>query len=88
MTDVDVKKNYTIAQLAESLFEMTGFARRGNYSSALSVLDRSAASAYSRYPSMEDGDIRFILDIVEGYRRDLRVFTQHSRQSDCGGCRN
>jgi hypothetical protein len=33
---------------------------------------------------MEDQDIKFILDIVEGYRRDLRVY---SRQSDCGGCR-
>lgn len=87
LTDVEVKKNYTIAQLADSLFEMTGLARRGQYSQALSALDASVTSAYRRYPNMEDGDIRFILDIVEGYRRDLRVFNQHSRQSDCGGCR-
>lgn len=87
LTDVEVKKNYTIAQLADSLLEMTGLARRGRYSQALNALDTSAALAYRRYPNMEDGDIRFILDIVEGYRRDLRVFNQHSRQSDCGGCR-
>ncbi len=60
---------------------MTGLARRGRYSQALNTLDTSAALAYRRYPNMEDGDIRFILDIVEGYRRDLRVFNQHSRQS-------
>ena len=87
LTDVEVKKNYTIAQLADSLFEMTGLARRGQYSQALNALDASVTSAYRRYPNMEDGDIRFILDIVEGYRRDLRVFNQHSRQSECGGCR-
>ena len=87
LTDVEVKKNYTIAQLADSLLEMTGLARRGRYSQALNALDTSAELAYRRYPNMEDGDIRFILDIVEGYRRDLRVFNQHSRHSDCGGCR-
>lgn len=87
LTDVEVKKNYTIAQLADSLFEMTGLARRGQYLQALNTLDASVTSAYRRYPNMEDGDIRFILDIVEGYRRDLRVFHQQSRQSDCGGCR-
>ena len=87
LADVEVKKNYTIAQLADSLFEMTGHARRGNYSQALNALDASVASAYHRYPNMEDGDIRFILDIVEGYRRDLRVYNQHLQKHDCGGCR-
>ena len=42
LADVEVKKNYTIAQLADSLFEMTGLARRGNYSQALSALDASS----------------------------------------------
>lgn len=83
LMDVEVKKNYTIALLADSLFEMTGFARRGNYSQALHALDASVATAYNRYPNMEDGDIRFILDIVEGYRRDLRVYTRNP----CSTCR-
>ena len=88
LSDVEVKKNFTIAQLADSLFEMTGFARRGNYSQALNALDTSVATAYRRYPNMEDNDIRFILDIVEGYRRDLKVYNEYSRpKSDCGGCR-
>jgi Ca-activated chloride channel homolog len=88
LTDVEVKKNFTIAQLADSLFEMTGFARRGNYSQALNALDTSVTTAYRRYPNMEDNDIRFILDIVEGYRRDLKVYNEYSRpKSDCGGCR-
>ena len=87
VADVEVKKNYTIAELADSLFAMAGLARSGNYSQAQNTLDASVATAYRRYPNMEDQDIRFILDIVEGYQRDLRVYNQHSRKSECGGCR-
>ena len=73
LADVEVKKNYTIAELADSLFVMTGLARSGNYSQALNALDASVTTAYRRYPNMEDEDIRFILGIVEGYQRDLRA---------------
>ena len=87
LADVEVKKNYTIAELADSLFQMAGLARGGNYSQALNALDASVTTAYRRYPNMEDEDIRFILGIVEGYRRDLRVFNEQNRRHDCGGCR-
>ncbi len=87
LADVEVKKNYTIAELAESLFAMAGLARSGNYSQAQNTLDASVATAYRRYPNMEDQDIRFILDIIEGYQRDLKVYNAHSRRSECGGCR-
>lgn len=87
LADVEVKKNYTIAELADSLFSMAGLARGGQYLQAQNTLDASVATAYRRYPNMEDQDIRFILDIVEGYRRDLKVYNEHSRKSECGGCR-
>ena len=87
LADVEVKKNYTIAELADSLFQMTTLARSGNYGPAQNALDASVATAYRRYPNMEDQDIKFILDIVEGYRRDLRVYNEFSRRPDCGGCR-
>jgi Mg-chelatase subunit ChlD len=87
LADVEVKKNYTIAELADSLFQMAGLARGGNYPQALNALDASVATAYRRYPNMEDEDIRFILGIVEGYQRDLRVYNEQFRRRDCGGCR-
>jgi Mg-chelatase subunit ChlD len=87
LADVEVKKNYTIAELADSLFQMAGLARGGNYPQALNTLDASVAIAYRRYPNMEDEDIRFILEIVEGYQRDLRVYNEQFRRHDCGGCR-
>ncbi|HSE16270.1 MAG TPA: VWA domain-containing protein [Pyrinomonadaceae bacterium] len=87
LADVEVKKNYTIAELANSLFQMANLARGGLYSQALNTLDASVTTAYRRYPNMEDEDIRFILGIVEGYQRDLRVFNEQYRRHDCGGCR-
>jgi Mg-chelatase subunit ChlD len=87
LADVEVKKNYTIAELANSLHEMTDQARRGNYSLAQNTLDASISTAYQRYPNMEDEDIKFILGIVEGYQRDLRIYNGYNRKSDCGGCR-
>ncbi|HEX2272196.1 MAG TPA: VWA domain-containing protein [Pyrinomonadaceae bacterium] len=87
LADVEVKKNYTIAELADSLFTMTEFARRGNFLQAQSALDASVTTAYQRYPNMEDGDIKFILDIVEGYQRDLKLYNSYSRKPDCGSCR-
>lgn len=87
LVDLEVKKNFTIAELADSLLQMTDFARKGNYTQAQSVLDASVAATNTRYPHKEDEDIRFILDIVEGYRRDLQVYNQYNRRSDCGICR-
>ena len=87
LVDVEVKKNFTIAELANSLYEMTSFARRGNFSLAQNTLDASISTAYQRYPNMEDEDIKFILGIVEGYQRDLKVYNGYNRRSDCGGCR-
>jgi len=87
LADVEVKKNYTIAELADSLYAMAGLARSGNYSQAQNVLETSVSTAYRRYPNMEDEDIRFILDIVEGYRSDLSTYNGYNRKHDCGGCR-
>jgi hypothetical protein len=88
LADGEVKKNYTIAELAQSLFDMTEAARRQNYREAENFVNASTADAYRRYPNMEDKDIRYVLNIIEGYRRDLKNFNrQRIRNSDCGSCR-
>jgi hypothetical protein len=88
LADVEVKKNYTIAELAQSLFDMREAASRRSFTQAEGLLNSSLSMAYGRYPNMEDGDIRFILNIVEGYQRDLRTFNGSNRGPDCGGgCR-
>lgn len=87
LADVEVKKNYTIAELADSLKDMAELARRGDYARAQSALDASVATAYRRFPNMEDTDLKFILDIVEGYRRDLKVYNEYNRKVHCSSCR-
>jgi len=87
LADVEVKKNYTIAELAGSLFDMRGLALSGNYLQAQNVLDASVVTAYRRFPNMEDADVRFILNIIEGYQRDLRAYNGYMRKGDCGVCK-
>lgn len=81
LVDEEVMKNYTIAQLAESLDWMSKSFKAGKYAEAERHLNHSVAQANERYPNMEDKDIRFILDIVENYRTDLRNF---NRRNDNG----
>ncbi len=86
LADTEVKKNYTIAELAQSLFDMTEAARRQNYRQAENFLNASVSETYRRFPNMEDKDIRFIIDIVEGYRSDLKAVNRQSRNDDCSKC--
>lgn len=81
LVDEEVMKNYTIAQLAESLDKMSQSFRAGKSTEAERFLNQAVAQTNERYPNMEDKDIQFILDIVENYRTDLRNF---NRQKDNG----
>lgn len=76
LVDEEVMKNYTIAQLAESLDKMSRSFKAGKSTEAERFLNQTLARTYERYPNMEDKDIQFILDIVENYRTDLRNFNR------------
>ncbi len=86
LADSEVKKNYTIAELAQSLFEMSRAFKGGRYSEAERFLNQSATNATRRFPNMEDKDVRFILDIIENYRTDLRAYNSGRSNGDCGKC--
>lgn len=90
LTDTEVKKNYTIAELAQSLFDMKAAVSRGQYRAGQGFLDNAVATTRRRYPHMEDTDISFVANIVEGYRRDLTAYNrppQGMPNSDCAQCR-
>ena len=87
LADAEVRKNATIAELAQSLFDMTESAKRQQHRRGLDLLNASIAATRQRFPNMEDSDIRFILNIVEGYQRDLQTFQSGSDRRDCGACR-
>ncbi len=81
LIDPEVKKNYTIAELAQSLFEMRENAGQQKYRQAENILNASLAKTYARFPNMEDKDVQFVLNIVEGYKNDLKAVNQ-SRRGD------
>ena len=76
LADSEVKKNYTIALLAQSIADMTAAAKRGDYHRAESFLDIAIATANTNFPTMEDKDVRYILNIVENYQTNLRGYNR------------
>lgn len=86
LADPEVKKNYTIAELAQSLFDMTNLAKSQNYRQAENVLNYSVAATYQRFPNMEDKDVKYILNIIENYQRDLKAVNGQRGNDDCGKC--
>lgn len=88
LADVEVKKNYTIAELSQSLFEMSKAFKNGKYTEAEKFLNQSTAETHRRYPNMEDKDIRFVLDIIENYKTDLITFNRERSGGDCGQCQD
>jgi Ca-activated chloride channel family protein len=86
LADVEVKKNFTIAELAQSLFEMSKAFKSGKYAEAERFLNESVTNTNHRFPNMEDKDVRFVLDIIENYRADLHTFNRGRSNGDCGKC--
>lgn len=76
LVDEEVMKNYTIAELAVSLDAMSKAFKNGKHLEAERILNQTVAETNNRYPTMEDKDIRFILDIVESYHTDLKNFNR------------
>lgn len=72
LLDVEVKKNYTIALLAQSLADMTAAAKSGNLRQAESLLDAATNQALDNYPRMTDKDIAHVFNIVADYQNNLR----------------
>lgn len=86
LVDPEVKKNFTIAQLAQSLFDMREAVKAGRFNQGEAFLDTSVSQTYSRYPNMEDKDISFMLKIIEDYRANLKSYNRSRPKEDCGRC--
>lgn len=86
LADSEVKKNFTIAELAQSLLAMTNSFKKGNSVEAENFLNQSATETRRRFPNLEDKDVNFVLNIVENYRKDLRAYNTARNNGDCGTC--
>lgn len=69
--DDSVAKNYAIAELAQSIREMSADCQNHQYSKARSEIQASILKTRERYPSMDDEDIKRTISIAEKYREIL-----------------
>ena len=74
LQDPEVRKNFTIANIAQALSDMQTFWKNSNYRAAESMLRAAVSETHERYPRMEDEDIRSQLNVAENYLSTLHQF--------------
>jgi uncharacterized protein YegL len=74
LEDPEVRKNYTIATIAQALSDMQKSWRRNDYRSAETIVRAAVSETHERYPRMEDSDIRTQLEVAENYLSTLQRF--------------
>ncbi|MBS1702084.1 MAG: VWA domain-containing protein [Armatimonadetes bacterium] len=78
--DDSVAKNYTIAELAQSIHDMATACQYKLYGQGLNALNWSTSEARKRYPSLDDPDIKRTFDIAENYRTVLQKYNDDNPQ--------
>lgn len=73
LIDNEVKKNFTIANLAQAIKDTIVSYEQGNYQEASYTANSSIKTAYNRYPSMKDKDVAYILGILKDYQQKLHL---------------
>jgi hypothetical protein len=76
LRDGEVRKNHTIALLAQAIREMAAAVESLRYDEAERVLTSAIAQTYQRYPHAEDEDISRTLMIAQKYQEVLRKHNQ------------
>lgn len=79
LQDPEVRKNYTIAIVAQALSDMQQSWQRNDYRAAERIVRAAVAETRERYPRMEDQDIRAQLDVAENYLSTLQNYNSSRR---------
>jgi uncharacterized protein YegL len=74
LADEEVRKNYTIATIAQGLNEMQQSWQRSDLRSAERILRTAIREVQDRYPVVRDSDIRAQLDVALNYLTTLERF--------------
>jgi Mg-chelatase subunit ChlD len=67
LADPEVRKNHTIAVLAQAVRDMAEAWAEGNGRMALSLLHRALGLAWAAYPNIDDADVERVRGIVQDY---------------------
>ena len=76
LRDGEVRKNYSIAQLAQAIRDMAAAYEAGRYGEAERLLNAAINKVFERYPNLEDEDIGRTMSVAQKYRDVLRRYIQ------------
>jgi uncharacterized protein YegL len=79
LADPEVKKNATIALLAQGMHDMAEQAQLSRWADADRVLRKAIDTAHARLPNVEDKDVRTVLQMAEDHARTLRRYLDRFR---------
>lgn len=79
LDDAEVRKNYTIAVLAQGMHDMAACAEQCRWADADRALGAALDFAHRQFPSAEDVDYRRVLDMAEAYSRTLGGYVDRFR---------
>lgn len=77
LRDQEVRKNFTVATLAQAIYDMAVAWENKNYQKAEMIASAALARAFERYPNLEDKDILYTLNILQQYQESIG---KHNRQ--------
>ena len=82
LTDPEVRKNHTIANIAEALSTMQQSWKRNDLQSAENAIRAAIRQTLERYPEVEDGDIHAQLEVAQNYLSTLEKFNRRNHALD------
>ncbi|HEY0868009.1 MAG TPA: VWA domain-containing protein [Fimbriimonas sp.] len=71
--DPEVRKNLTIAEIAQSIKDMALAAEQRQNRKALQILDASLSTAQKRFPSRQEPDVERLVSMAETFRKVLKA---------------
>jgi hypothetical protein len=81
LRDLEVRKNFTVALLAQAIYDMAVAWESKSYEKAETLATAALARAYERYPNLEDKDILYTLNILQKYQEAARKYNQQQRRA-------
>ncbi|MET0649681.1 MAG: VWA domain-containing protein, partial [Pyrinomonadaceae bacterium] len=79
LRDPEVAKNFTIAQLAQSIRDMAAAVEAQRYREAERLLNAAIDKTHQRYPHLEDEDISRTLSIARKYQEMVRKYNKEQQ---------
>ena len=76
LSDSDIRKNFTIAEMSQAIYDMALAGRCKDFSKACLTVDRTLSEVKTRYNCMNDPDIQRIYTMLETYSLALGDFRE------------